>query len=128
MGRGKEPLFSLSLPGIPPRAAVFPPSPGPRPPLRTKQHSSTKETSAEERATLKKNILTSSERFTSVSYGFHFWIGSLSVGITFVIQFFQVQLYWSRRNLSLPIEHLFWIRFRQSAKWLSLHLRFALQY
>ena len=27
---------------------------------------------------------------------------------------------WSRRNLSLPTEHLFWIRFHQSAKWLSL--------
>ena len=54
-----------------------------------------------------KKILTSSERFTSVSYGFHFWIGSQSVGITFTIQFFQVQLDWSRRNLSLPIEHLF---------------------
>ena len=77
--------------------------------------------------TLRKNLLTSSERFTSVSYGFHFWIGRQSVGITFIIQFFQVQLDWSRRNLSLSIEHLFWIRFRQSAKWLSFHLRFLLQ-
>ena len=54
-----------------------------------------------------KKKLTSSERFTSVSYSFHFWIGSQSVGITFIIQFFQVQLDWSRRNISLPIEHLF---------------------
>ena len=44
------------------------------------------------------------------------------MGITFMIQFFQVQLDWSRRNISLPIAHLFWIRFRQSAKWLSLIL------
>ena len=29
------------------------------------------------------------------------------MGITFTTQFFQVQLDWSRRNLSLPIEHLF---------------------
>ena len=55
----------------------------------------------------KRNHWTSSERFTKVTYGFHFWIGSQSVGITFTIQFFQVQLDWSRRNLSLPIEHLF---------------------
>ena len=51
----------------------------------------------------------------------------------------QVQLNWSRQNLSLPIssEHLFWIRFRPSAKLsgfpscikLLVHdLRFALQY
>ena len=66
----------------------------------------------------KKKLLKSSEHFTSVSYGFHFWIESQSVGIAFIIQFFQVQLDWSRQNLSLPIEHLFWIRFRQSAKWL----------
>ena len=78
---------------------------------------------------LEKKLLTSSEHFTIVSYGFHFWIRSQSVGITFTsIQVFQVQLDWSHRNLSLPIEHLFGIRFRQSAKWLSLHLRFALQY
>ena len=55
-------------------------------------------------------------------YVIHFWIGSLSVGITLTIQFFQVLLDWSRWNLSLLIEHLFWIRFRQSAKWLSLVL------
>ena len=30
--------------------------------------------------TLKKNLLTSSERFTSVSYGFHFWIGEPKCG------------------------------------------------
>ena len=54
-----------------------------------------------------KKILTSSQRFTKVSYSFLFWIGSQSVGITFIIQFFQVQLDWSRRNLSLPIKHLF---------------------
>ena len=36
--------------------------------------------------------------------------------------FFQVPLDWSRRNLSLPTKHLFWIRFHQSAKWLSLVL------
>ena len=35
--------------GHSPRAAVFSPSPGLRPPLRTKQHSSAKEASAEER-------------------------------------------------------------------------------
>ena len=28
------------------------------------------------------------------------------MGITFIIQFFQVQLNWSRRNLSLPTEQL----------------------
>ena len=28
------------------------------------------------------------------------------MGITFIIQFFQVQLDWSRRNLSLPTEQL----------------------
>ena len=49
----------------------------------------------------KKKILTSSERFTSVSYGFHLWIGSQSVEITFTLQFFQVQLDWSRRRFSL---------------------------
>ena len=43
-------------------------------------------------------------------------------GITFTIQFSQVQLDRSRRNLSLSIEHLFWIRFRQSAEWLSFVL------
>ena len=48
--------------------------------------------------------------------------GSKSVGITFTIQFFQVQLDWSHRNLSLPIEHLFWIRFRRSAKLSGFHL------
>ena len=53
------------------------------------------------------HLLTSFERFTSVSYGFHFWSRSQSVCIAFIIQFFQVQLDWSRRNLSLPIEHLF---------------------
>ena len=42
--------------------------------------------------------------------------------ITFTIHFFQVQLDGSRRNLSLPTEHLFWIRFHQSAKWLPLVL------
>ena len=54
----------------------------------------------------------------------------------FNIKFFQVQLDWSRRNLSLPIAYLFWIRFRQSAKLSGFHLfrvlvhdlRFALQY
>ena len=70
----------------------------------------------------KRNYLTSSERFISVTYGFHFWIGSQSVGITFIIQFFQVQLDWSRQNLSLPIEHLFWISFRRSAKLSGFHL------
>ena len=44
------------------------------------------------------------------------------MGITFTIQFFQVQLDWSRRNLSLPTEQLFWIRFRRSAKLSSFHL------
>ena len=44
------------------------------------------------------------------------------MGITFTIQFFQVQLDWSRRNLSLPIEHLFWIRFRRSARVSGFHL------
>ena len=70
----------------------------------------------------KKKYWTSFERFTSVTCVFHFWIGSQSEGITFNIQFFQVQLDWSRRNLSLPIKHLFRIRFRQSARWLSLVL------
>ena len=70
----------------------------------------------------KKIYWTSSEHFTSVTYGSHIWIGSQSVGITFIIQFLQVQLDWSRRNLSLPIKYLFWIRFRQSAEWLSLVL------
>ena len=58
------------------------------------------------------------------------------MGITSTMQFFQVQLDWSRRNLSLGIEHLFWIRFCQSAKLSGFHLfcvlvrdlRFALQY
>ena len=36
------------------------------------------------------------------------------------LHFFQVQLDWSCRNLSLSTEHLFWIRFHRSAKWLSL--------
>ena len=70
----------------------------------------------------KKNYRISSEPFASVTYVFHFWIRGQSEGITFTIQFFQVQLDWSRRNLSLPIEHLFWIHLRQSAKWLSLVL------
>ena len=70
----------------------------------------------------KKNYRISSEPFASVTYVFHFWIRGQSEGITFTIQFFQVQLNWSRRNLSLPIEHLFWIHLRQSAKWLSLVL------
>ena len=69
-----------------------------------------------------KKYWTSSERFTSATYVFHFWIGSQSEGITFTIQFSQVQLDRSPRNLSLPIEHLFWIRFRQSAEWLSFVL------
>ena len=34
----------------------------------------------------------------------------------------KVQLDWSRQNLSLGIEHLFWIRFRQSAKLSGFHL------
>ena len=86
----------------------------------------------------KRNYLTSSESFTSVAHDCYFWIGSQSVGITFTIQFFQVQLDWSRRSLSLPIEHLFWIRFRRSAELSGSHLffvnllvhdlRFALQY
>ena len=67
----------------------------------------------------KKKNWTSSERFTSVTYVFHFWIGSQSEGIAFTIQFFQVQLDWSHRNLFPPTEHRFWIRFHQSAKWLS---------
>ena len=60
------------------------------------------------------------------------------MGITFTIQFFQVQLDWSRRNLSLPIGHVFWTRFCRSAKLSGFHLfgvnllvhdlRFALQY
>ena len=58
----------------------------------------------------------------AVTYGFHFWLRSQSVGITFTIQFFQMQLDRSRRNLSLPLEHLLRIRFRQSAKRLSLIL------
>ena len=62
---------------------------------------------------------TSSKSFTSLTYGFHLWIGSQIEGITFTIHFFQVQLDWSRRNLLLPTEHLFWIRFHQSARWLS---------
>ena len=65
---------------------------------------------------------TSSESFTSVTYGFHFWIGSQIEGITCTMHFFQVQLDWSRRNLLLPKENLFWIRFYQSAKRLSLVL------
>ena len=44
------------------------------------------------------------------------------MGITFTIQFFQVQLDWSRQNLSLPMEHLFWIRFRRSAELSGSHL------
>ena len=44
------------------------------------------------------------------------------MGITFTLQFFQVQLDWSRRNLSRPIERLVWIRFCQLAKWLALVL------
>ena len=32
-----------------------------------------------------------------------------------------MQLDWSRRNLLLPIERLFWIRFLQSVKRLSFH-------
>ena len=44
------------------------------------------------------------------------------MGITFTIHFFQVQLDWCRRNLSLPKEHLLRFRFRQSAEWLSLVL------
>ena len=72
--------------------------------------------------TLKKHYWTSSERFTSVTCCFHFWIGSQSVGMTFTIQFFQVQLDWSHWNISLPIEHLFCINFHQSDKWLSLVL------
>ena len=63
----------------------------------------------------KKKLFTSSERFTSVTYGFSHFGGDN-------IQFFQVQLDWSRRNLSLPIEHLFWIRFRRSAKLSGFHL------
>ena len=69
--------------------------------------------------TLKKNYWTSSEHFISVIYVFYFRIGSQSEGITFTIQFFQVQLDWSCQNLSLPIDHLFLIRFHQSIKWLS---------
>ena len=70
----------------------------------------------------KRNYSTSSESFTSVTHDFYFWIGSQSVGITFTIQFFQVQLDWSRRSLSLPIEHLFLDSFSSIgwAKWLSL--------
>ena len=44
---------------------------------------------------------TYSKCFTSITYIFHFWIGSQSVGITITIQFFQVQLDWSCWNLSL---------------------------
>ena len=69
-----------------------------------------------------KRFIEHSERFLSVTYSFHFWIVSQSVGITFTIQVFQVPLDWSRRNLSLPVDHLFWIHFRQSANWLSLVL------
>ena len=72
--------------------------------------------------TLKKNYWTSSEHFTSITYIFHFWVGSQSEGITFTIQFFQVQLDWSCQNLSLLIDYLFWICFRQLGKWLSLVL------
>ena len=74
--------------------------------------------------TLKKKLMTPSERFTSISYGFHFWIGSQSVGITFTIQFFQVQLDWSRRILSLPIEHLFGFVFVNRPS--CFHFTFAL--
>ena len=70
----------------------------------------------------KKNYWISSERFASVTYVFHFWIRGQSEGMTFTIQFFQVQLDWSGWNLSLPIEHLFWIHLRQSARCLSLVL------
>ena len=71
----------------------------------------------------KKKLFISSERFTSVTYHIRLQsFGSKSVGITFTIQFFQVQLDWSCRNLSLPIEHLFWIRFRRSAKLSGFHL------
>ena len=43
-------------------------------------------------ATLKKQATMT---FLWKFYAFHFWSGSLSVGITFTIQFFQVQLNWS---------------------------------
>ena len=39
-----------------------------------------------------KRYIEHSERFPSVTYGFKFWIDSQSVGITFTIQVFQVQL------------------------------------
>ena len=69
----------------------------------------------------KKDYCTS-ERFTRATYDSYFWNGSQGVGITFAIQFFQVQLDWSRQNISLPIERLPRIRFRQPAVWLSLAL------
>ena len=69
----------------------------------------------------KRNYWTSSERFTGVTYGFRFWIGSQSVGITFTIQFFQVQLDWSRRK-SLASDRAYFLDSFSSmgwAKWLS---------
>ena len=40
------------------------------------------------------------------------------------------ELDWSGRNLLLPIEHLFWIRFHQSAKWPFVYkcINFALRF
>ena len=67
-----------------------------------------------------KTIYWTSKLLTSVIYGFHFWFASQSGGLTFTIQFFQLD--WSRRVLSLPKEHLIWIRFRQLAEWLLIVL------
>ena len=67
-------------------------------------------------------------------HGFHFWIRSQSVGITFTMQLFQVQLDWSRRNLSFPIEPFFGFAFVNQLSDFHLFcvlvhdLRFALQY
>ena len=73
-----------------------------------------------------RRVMTRAEQAYGLTYGFYFWIGSQVGGITFTIHFFQVQLDWSRRNLSLPTEHLFglWLSLLLSTRCMTFTLRF----
>ena len=81
----------------------------------------TRATQKEQAATtLKSNLLNIFRKFYQRNLRLSFLDYEPNLWDNIHLHFFQVQLDWSCRNLSLSTEHLFWIRFHWCAKWLSL--------
>ena len=76
----------------------------------------------------KKNLLKSSEHFTSASYGFHFWIESQSVRMKFIYSSFKCN--WiGVAKISRFLQSIFFgFVFANQPSGFLLYLRFALQH